>query len=147
MIKDIEYTVDESTGCWNCTSHSKDALGYNKCKRGGYHSVHRYMYAQKYGSITSDIILRHICDNPSCINPEHLLAGTHADNVQDRVNKNRSALGEQNGRSKLTENQVVEIYNSNNTNRELAILYNVDNKVIHDIKHKNTWKYLLNDLH
>ena len=105
------------------------------------------MYAQKYGDISSDDIIRHICDNPMCINPEHLIKGTHNDNVQDRVNRNRSAYGEKNGRSKLTESQVIEIYNSNLINSELATIYHVHNKVIYDIKHKNKWKYLLNDLH
>ena len=152
MIKNIEYTVDESTGCWNCTSHkvninNRGFVGYFICNRGGYRSLHRYMYAQKYGDISSDDIIRHICDNPMCINPEHLIKGTHNDNVQDRVNRNRSAIGEKNGRAKLTEAQVIEIYNSDYTNSELANIYHVDNKVIYDIKHKNKWKYLLNDLH
>lgn len=147
MIKDIEYTVDESTGCWNCTSHIIDKDGYIRCTRNGYKRLHRYMYAQKYGDIASSIILRHICDNPSCINPEHLLPGTQNDNIKDRVNRNRSAIGERNGRSKLTELQVIEIYNSNEMNSVLAKKYNVDSKVIYDIKHKNKWKYLLNDLH
>ena len=81
-----------------------------------------------------------------CINPEHLVKGTHNDNVQDRVSRNRSAIGINNGRSKLTELQVIDIYNSNDTKRALATKYNVDPKVIYDIKRKNTWKYLLNNL-
>lgn len=48
---------------------------------------------------TQDVIM-HLCDNPSCINPKHLKKGTHNDNVQDRVLKNRSAIGESNGRYK-----------------------------------------------
>lgn len=48
--------------------------------------------------INSNDIICHICDNPACINPKHLFKGTHADNVRDRVNKNRSASGENNGR-------------------------------------------------
>ena len=151
MSKNIEYTIDESTGCWNCTSHSVHVgddgfVGYFVCKRNGYYSLHRYMYAQKYGHITSEDVIRHTCDNPMCINPEHLVKGTHNDNVQDRVSRNRSAIGINNGRSKLTELQVIDIYNSNDTKRALAIKYNVDPKVIYDIKRKNTWKYLLNNL-
>lgn len=147
MSKNIEYTVDESTGCWNCTSHAKDKDGYIRCIRGTYKRLHRYMYAQRYGDITSDIIIRHTCDNPSCINPEHLLAGNVNDNINDRMIRNRSAIGVRNGRTKLTELQVLEIYHSNSTICELSKKYNIHAKSIYDIKRKKNWKYLLNTLH
>ena len=151
MYKNIEYTIDESTGCWNCTSHkvnigSDGFIGYFSCKRNGYYTLHRYMYAQKYGHITSQDVIRHICDNPMCINPEHLIKGTHNDNIQDKVIRNRCAKGIYHGRAKLTESQVLEIYNSTMKKCELARKYDVDPKVIYDIKHKNTWKYLLSNL-
>lgn len=148
----ITYDIDEQTGCWNCTSHTPHVgddgfVGYFHIKRDGINYIlHRYMYIQKYGQITSSDVIRHTCDNPMCINPEHLVKGTHNDNVQDRVSRNRSAIGEQNGRTKLTEAQVIEIYNSNDTNKGLARKYKVDPKLIYDIKRKNIWKYLLNAL-
>ena len=139
MYDHIKYIVDESTGCWNCTSHKPDIgkRGYFSCRLDGYHYLHRYMYAQQYGNIASEDIIRHICDNSLCINPEHLLKGTHSDNVQDRVSRNRSAKGINHGRSKLTEYQVLEIYNSTMKQCELARKYDVDPKVIYDIKHNN----------
>jgi len=148
---DITYDIDEETGCWNCTSHTPRVgddgfIGYFHCRRDGYYTLHRYMYAQKYGHITSDDIIRHICDNPMCINPDHLVKGTHNDNVQDRVSRNRSAIGVRHGRTKLTETQVVEIYNSNDTKKGLARKYKVDPKLIYAIKHKLIWKHLLNTL-
>ena len=149
---DITYDIDTETGCWNCTSHKPHIgddgfIGYFRCKRNGYGSLHRYMYAQKYGHITSEDIIRHTCDNPMCINPEHLVKGTHNDNVQDRVSRNRSAIGMQNGRNKLTEAQVLEIYHSNDRPCNLSVKYGIDPKVIYDIKHKITWKYLTENLH
>lgn len=62
-------------------------------------SAHRasYMIDKNENIITDDVIM-HSCDNPSCINPNHLTKGTHYDNVQDRVSKNRSAVGIRNGR-------------------------------------------------
>lgn len=54
-------------------------------------------------------VVRHSCDNPRCVNPGHLLAGDHADNVADRVRRGRSAIGENNGRAKLSNRDVAGI--------------------------------------
>lgn len=48
-------------------------------------------------------VICHSCDNRLCVNPNHLRIGSHADNVQDRVDRGRSANGEDNGRAKFTE--------------------------------------------
>lgn len=48
--------------------------------------------------LTKDDIVMHSCDNPGCVNIKHLSVGTHNDNVQDRVSKNRSAVIQKNGR-------------------------------------------------
>jgi hypothetical protein len=50
----------------------------------------------------------HICDNPACCNPNHIVLGTHADNQKDKFEKNRQAKGEKNGFSLLTNEQVLE---------------------------------------
>ncbi len=50
--------------------------------------------------LCAEDVIMHTCDNPNCINPNHLKKGSHNDNVQDRVNKNRSAVGEANGNYK-----------------------------------------------
>ena len=76
--------------------------------------AHRLAYCQSHGMNLEDIVgkvVRHKCDNPSCVNPEHLELGTQADNNRDRAERNRSAhlIGEKNGRAKLTMNQVDEI--------------------------------------
>lgn len=57
------------------------------------------------------MVIRHSCDNPPCTNPAHLLVGTHADNVADRVTRSRNAVGEAHGIAKLTESDVAEIRN------------------------------------
>jgi hypothetical protein len=70
--------------------------------------------------IPEGLVVLHECDNPPCVRPEHLRAGTQADNVADRVAKNRSYRGphpwfvvdnrgERNGQSKLTNVAVEEI--------------------------------------
>jgi hypothetical protein len=82
------------------------------------------------------------CDNSSCINPEHLELGTSYDNQQDKVKRNRSARGEKNGRSKLTEKQVLEILKDKRNTYRIAEDYGVSNVVIGNIKRKKSWRYL-----
>lgn len=77
--------------------------------------AHRFAYCIANGVLLSDIqgqVVRHKCDNPSCINPTHLEIGTMQDNVRDRVKRCRSAEGEENGKAKLTVEQVEEIISS-----------------------------------
>ena len=142
--KEIKYIVNENN-CWICTSHKPTGSGYPVITiNGKQYSIHRYMYEMYKHAITKDVI-RHICDNPLCINPEHLIEGTHNDNVQDRVARNRSAVGINNGRSKLTEKEVLIIFNDNITPKvQLAKKYKIDPKVIRDIKQKKKWKHITN---
>lgn len=71
----------------------------NKQKKNVY--AHRASYViHNNEEILSEDVIMHTCDNPSCVNPLHLVKGTHIDNVIDRVQKNRSAIGSKNGRFK-----------------------------------------------
>lgn len=98
------------------------------------------VYDKNNTILTTDQIILHTCDNPACINIEHLILGNHNDNVQDKVRKNRQAKGELNGRSKLTKDKVLLIRSSNLPNSKLANEFNVDKKTIRLIKSNKTWK-------
>lgn len=92
---------------------SQDGYGISSYK-GKPVKAHRLAYCKANGIELKDItglVVRHKCDNPACINPEHLETGTPGDNARDRTKRNRSARlsGELNGRAKLTEDQVNEI--------------------------------------
>lgn len=99
-----DYTVTES-GCWEW-SGSVDSKGYGRFRDT---KAHRIAYEEWVGPIPEGHVVRHRCDNPLCINPEHLRTGTHAQNVEDRVERGRSAKGENHGWSKLTQDKVVYI--------------------------------------
>ncbi len=76
--------------CWICTSHSKDNAGYVYIRRNKKNYVmHRYTYEKKYGFIPEGLFVCHKCDNPSCINPDHLFVGSKRDNAIDMVQKER----------------------------------------------------------
>lgn len=104
--------VDKSKGddkCWIWIA-GLDSRGYGQFWLDGIdRKAHRISYILKNGDIPDDLIVCHHCDNPSCVNPNHLFLGTHQDNATDRDQKGRGASGECSGMSKLTWEQVREI--------------------------------------
>jgi hypothetical protein len=83
--------------CWNWTG-GKVNFGYaaffvnGKPVRG-----HRFSYELKYGKIPRGFFACHRCDNPSCVNPDHVFLGTQADNIADCISKGRNAKGQTHG--------------------------------------------------
>jgi hypothetical protein len=71
--------------------------------------AHRFFFAVAHGPIPQDLLVRHDCDNPSCVNPAHLRLGTHFDNVRDRDTRGRTAIGSRHGRAKVDEQIVRDI--------------------------------------
>lgn len=112
----ITYSID-SNGCHNCTSHRARVNGYVAIVRDGRGTVlHRWLYIQKHGPISADTEIRHTCDNRICINMQHLIAGTHLDNMRDMRERGRAARGIRCSRTKLTDEQVAAIRNDPDLN-------------------------------
>lgn len=82
-------------GCWNWPKSRvqdgygqigwKDSAGRSQAAR-----AHRVAFEIHFGPIDDDLEIMHACDNPSCVNPLHLVAGTHQDNMRDMSRKQRS---------------------------------------------------------
>ena len=129
--------------CWEWIGF-KDGNGYG---RYGRILAHRIAYELTLGEIPRGMAVCHKCDNPGCVNPDHLWIGTQADNVRDMLAKGRDRRGpprrgETSNKAKLTSNQVREILQSTETLRTLADRYGVSGTAIHYIRHKRNWRHL-----
>lgn len=130
-------------GCWQWRAHT-DKDGYGVLPGDSKNTrAHRFSYEFHKGKIPDGMVVCHSCDNPGCVNPEHLFTGTTKDNAQDALKKQRHYVGEKNGRSKLTEQQVKNILVSPLNGPELAEMYGVDRATINSIKRRSTWKHLV----
>jgi len=102
--------------------------------------VHRLVFELHNNVDATGLIVRHRCDNPKCINPEHLLIGTVADNVLDMDLRGRR------GSAKLTHKDVYAIRDLLATCRysakDIAKMFNVSDRTITAIKRGDTWKYI-----
>lgn len=106
--------VKKSKNCWNWTG-AKGSFGYGifhipDTSRGSIGS-HRYSWQIHYGKIRNGLFVLHKCDNPPCVNPEHLWLGTPKQNTADAIKKGRLAKWEKHGNAKLTIKKVKKIRN------------------------------------
>lgn len=135
-----KYIPEPNSGCWLWIGATTPS-GYGKIyDKGKYHYTHRVSYAMNFGKVDDKSYVCHKCDNPSCVNPEHLFQGSPKDNTSDMVKKKRHAHGEM--ISKLKESDVINIYNSKLTHQELGDIYKVKASTVTKIKKGYRWKHL-----
>ena len=128
---------DPFSGCWYWRlSLSTD--GYPQAKFNGRRTGgHRLSFLAFKGTLPP--LVRHRCDNPACVNPEHLLAGTPAQNSADMVRRKRSLAGARNPRANLTTEQVLAIYADPRECTELAKKYGCWKGTVSAIKTGRSW--------
>lgn len=132
-------------GCWVWKGNTyKKGYGTTKYK-GRQYGTHILSWFLAHGKMPEKHVL-HYCDNPPCVNPEHLHEGTNAENVQEKIERNRQAKGEKIHTCKLNESQVKEIKillaTTNLKQKEVGDMFGVHYVTIGQIKAGKTWKYV-----
>lgn len=134
------------TECWNWNGSKCGRKLYGKfhIKEKGYYS-HRISWMIYFGHIDDNKIILHKCDNPSCVNPNHLSMGSQMDNVTDMYKKGRDrhASGERNGNAKLSLKSVAEIRRLHSsekmTQRKIAALFGISQTTVWHILKNHIW--------
>jgi len=144
--KELTWIVDEKTGCWNVNSHYQYSNGYYALYVSGKREMaHRFVYERHFGTIPDGMLVCHHCDNPRCVNPEHLFLGTDAGNAEDKIKKGRAnpPKGEEHNRSAFTNEEIAYIReHAEISNSEMARRMKVGKAAIYKVRSRRTWKHL-----
>lgn len=134
--------VDKTDACW-IWKGSKNQKNYGMfVYKGRVHMAHRVAYMEWKGEIPDGRLVCHTCDNPSCVNPDHLFVGSNQDNMDDMKAKGRqkSLSGEENKNSKLTWDAVHDIRTSPLSVRQLMKKYEVSDMTVYAVRNHQIWK-------
>lgn len=138
LNKILSYTIPkgdclEWTRCYNTDGYPRAVFDQNNNGK-----VHRVVYELHNQCDVSGLVVRHKCDNPRCLNPEHLELGTNADNMKDRDTRLRH------GASKLTPNKVRCIRSLRGVvpQKYIAEMFDIDSRTVSSVQLKRHWKWV-----
>jgi hypothetical protein len=149
-----KFIPEPNSGCWlwiggaNCEGRGRFYIN------GSNTTAPRACWMIYVGAIPEGLDVCHKCDNPSCVNPDHLWLGTAKDNLADMVQKNRHyqknkpwllARGERNGASKLNEESVSEIKSriaNGQSIRSIALDFGISKTTVDSIKRGTLWGHV-----
>lgn len=145
------YTKGAPDECWNWHGTTRDGYGRIRIwtnprpnRRSSHFGANRIAFWLHNGYWPTKYIC-HTCDNPLCVNPAHLYEGSQLQNMADRRDRGRTALGVQNGKSKLTPEIVRQIradLKAGATHRETAKKYGIVKSTVSFIRTGATWAWL-----
>lgn len=136
------YIPVPESGCWLWRG-GVDCRGYGIMSGNG--KAHRVSYEFHIGPIPDGMSVCHRCDVPLCVNPAHLFLGTTADNMADKKRKNRCAVGEAHGLSKMTDAQVRAIrrlHSKGILQCEIAERVGVHRAAVSEVIREVTWRHV-----
>lgn len=139
---------DNKTECWNwkaATRSKKDRYGIFRIGDKNY-IASRVSWKLSNGKFPpKGIIVRHTCDNPLCVNPNHLKTGTTKDNSEDMVKRDRSLRGQKHHNSKIADTdaiQIIELLNKGLYPEEISKKLNIPRTIVSSVKTGKSWAHL-----
>lgn len=135
---------ERENGCWQWIGETRK-FGYGSISyMGRGRLAHRVSWLLAGREIPDGLCVLHKCDNPGCVNPDHLFLGTKAENNQDKIRKGRARhpSGSEVSTAKLTEPQVRAILADQRTYRVIAGEFGVSCSAVSAIKNGQNWKKL-----
>jgi HNH endonuclease len=144
----FDRQVKRTPTCWLWAGATdRDGYGIFRGDVGGitYAKAHRYSWAFHTGEVLPrGIMVCHKCDNPRCVNPDHLFPGTAADNMIDKIRKGRANVpfGERAPTARLTVKQVKAIIRDPRPHAQIAADYGVAATTIGSVKQRVSWAWL-----
>lgn len=143
----ILYIKDEKE-CHLCVSHKSKKDGYIHITRNSKnYLIHRWVYEKIKGKIPDGLVIRHLCHNRNCINPDHLEVGTSQDNMDDMKRDGRSRSlsmnGSKNPMSVLNDEKVREIRLSKKSRKELSEIFYISITTVGQIQRFEKWKHVM----
>lgn len=141
-----KISVNEANDCWEWQA-SLNTNGYGQFRfRNRPQQAHRVSWVLHHGEIPAGLYVLHKCDNPLCINPDHLFLGTQAENIADAMSKDRwrtpRPVGESHGNAVMTEDDVRAIRASSEPSRRIAKRYGVTQSAIQHIRKRRSWQHV-----
>lgn len=138
--------IGDVDSCWKWIDYTnRDGYGMVRAN-GKADRAHRVVWELTNGAIPEGMLIRHLCNNPPCCNPNHLALGTKWLNSQDMVKSGRALFGSRCPFAKLSENAVREIREAWNDGlvpaNQLAPKYNVSPDTILDIVNRKSWNHI-----
>ncbi len=139
--------IGDREECWEWVgTRPSGAYGHFSIKAKAV-KAHRWVYELCCGPIPEGMVIRHKCDNPSCVNPLHLTVGTHQDNINDRQERRRWAdrQGEKHPLRKVSEADVHQIRRAANLGepqKSIAQRFGIGSGQVGKIVRRENWSHI-----